>query len=767
MANGNDNNKEKLYNLLPAIYRERDIDLGEPLRALIEIIQQQSNLVEADIRQLWDDFFIETCEPWVIPYIGDLVGTIPLFDASRTRQPDTARRLFPDLTGPRLIPEVGLRNRADVARTIYYRRRKGTLPMLEELARDVTGWGAHAVEFFQLLGWTQFVRNHLRHHSLRTPDIRRVEPLDRLNGPFDEISHTADVRAINPLTGWYNIKNIGFFLWRLQSYEMENVAARRVGAAGDFRYHISPLGSPAPLFTRWRREGDEAGLATELHVPGPIRAAAFYEDLKRYHDPLAPHPGYTDYYGLFDIVPGSPAMLPCPDCSFVIFSDGIPIPPDKIRCMDLSTWKQPVGQVVGVDVKLGRLAFGTTFVPAQGVDVYYHYGFSSNLGGGSYQRRAWNMRRSFAPAPDPFRIEVDQSGVTPGSVVSINDALNLWVAGGKQNTIISILDNRTYAEAIQIEPRDDRWLVIEAADGQRPHLQLTGLLEVIGNHPTSSVTLSGLLIEGAVHVIGSLGRLRILHSTLVPGRRLSDATGFPTTAHPSITVDPGPSTSLLNKLLRVEIAFSITGPLRIPAHVNGLWVLDSIIDGVNNPAPSGPRVPAISGPGGSTVGPESWLERVTIFGSVRVKQLVMASEVIFADGVIAERKQEGCVRFSFVPQNSVTPQRYRCQPDLEIATQIEKAEMASGVKLTPAQKAAISAQVRPWLVPTFTATVYGNPAYAQLHLHCPEQIQTGAEDGSEMGAFCHLKQPQRESNLRLRLEEYLPFGLEPGIIYVT
>ena len=43
----------------------------------------------------------------------------------------------------------------------------------------------------------------------------------------------------------------------------------------------------------------------------------------------------------------------------------------------------------------------------------------------------------------------------------------------------------------------------------------------------------------------------------------------------------------------------------------------------------------------------------------------------------------------------------------------------------------------------------------------------GAEDGSEMGAFCVLKQAQRESNLRLRLDEYLPVGLEAGIIYVT
>ena len=69
--------------------------------------------------------------------------------------------------------------------------------------------------------------------------------------------------------------------------------------------------------------------------------------------------------------------------------------------------------------------------------------------------------------------------------------------------------------------------------------------------------------------------------------------------------------------------------------------------------------------------------------------------------------------------------------------------------------------------PEFTAEQYGLPAYFQLSRSAPEELVTGAEDGSEMGAYCHLKQPQRESNLRIRLEEYLPFGLEYGIIYVT
>jgi hypothetical protein len=36
-----------------------------------------------------------------------------------------------------------------------------------------------------------------------------------------------------------------------------------------------------------------------------------------------------------------------------------------------------------------------------------------------------------------------------------------------------------------------------------------------------------------------------------------------------------------------------------------------------------------------------------------------------------------------------------------------------------------------------------------------------------MGAFHDLFQPQRETNLKVRLEEYLRFGLEAGSFYET
>lgn len=754
----------ELYELLPAVYRIRDGEQEYPLRELLDIISEQVDIVKRDIDGLWDDLFVETCASWVVPYIGYLVGSNPLFDSSRIRQLNTAQQTLTDLAGPRLTPEVALRGRADVAKTIYYRRRKGVLPMLEELARDITGWASHAVAFFELLGWAQYVENHLRMQSLRTSDIRRVEPIDKVNGPFDTISHTVDVRPISQLEGWYNIRNIGFFLWRLRSYELKKVHARLASNVGNWAYHFSPLGNPAPLFSRWRREGDEAGLATEFHVPGPIRPAAFYEDLKKYLE-ISPGPGFTEFYGLFDEIAG--VSLPkAPGSSLMVFRDNNLVPPEDVRCMNLSTWRQPSGQLVGVDVRLGRMAFGTGWEPKKGVDVFYHYGFSADLGGGPYERRAWQVRQSLADL-----ILVDESGQTLNSVKSLTIALDQWKNKGKRNTIISIVDNRTYEETISIEPEDGNWLVMEAAGKTRPHLKLNGPLEITGNHPDSSVTLSGLLIEGAVHITGSLGKLRILHSTLVPGLTLK-GDGSPSTSDPSLIASGG----TLNTKLRVEIAFSIVGPVRLPDHVVEVWMVDSVLDGLGGTAFSSSATPAKKFSSSGTQpkklqpGPPVWMERVTVLGSMFVKELRMANEVIFSQLVVCQRRQGGCVRFSFVPDGSSTPRRYRCQPDLEIEVQIEAAERSlrgKKTKLTKAESDLISAEIFRWLLPAFTSTRYGDPGYVQLSRGCPQQIRTGAEDESEMGAFSHLKQPQRESNLRLRLKEYLPFGLQPGIIYVT
>jgi hypothetical protein len=717
---------DRLFDLMPALYRERDEQEGFPLRDLLRIVTAQADIVHADIQLLWDNFFIETCERWAVPYIGDLVGNNLLNDARNLKAPDTARALFPDLAGPDLRPANAIRTRADVARTIYYRRRKGTLPMLEELARDVTGWAAHAVEFFELLVWTQNL-NHLRMHSTGCADLRSPQAIDRAGGAFDFISHTVDVRYPAQDEGWYNIRNIGFFLWRLRAYPLENVVARQ--GTQPWQFNFSPLGNPAPLFSRFRREGDEAGLATEFHVPGPIRPAAFFDSPE-------------EFYGLAS------------NNSFAILRDSVAVPLAQVRCRNLASWTQPPGNIVAIDVRRGRIAFGATFVPATNVDVHYHYGFSADLGGGQYPRAKW-LVDSGVPA---VRLDVLEGAAAP-AFPTLDDAINEWIARGRPNTVITILDNRRYALNSPLELADDGFLVIQAADGRRAHIQpVGGELEVSGDHPGAQLTFSGLLVEGAIHITGNTQSLRLLHSTLVPGRSLQED-GAPATNLPAIVVEGQDGAgATINAAFRLQLAFSITGPLRLPVHADGLTLMDSIVDGLGSAAIAATNT-------SNQPGPPATLERVTILGASFFRKLPLASEVIFTEPVVADQRQEGCVRYCFVPHPSLTPRRHRCQPDLEVTAQLELAAKAG--PLTPARKAAIVAQVRARVVPSFTSIHYGDPGYAQLRLGCPIGIRTGAEDGAEMGAFCHLKQPQRETNLRIRLEEYLPFGLDPGVIYVT
>src|SRR6476620_11037195 len=157
---------ETLYRLLPATYRVRDAEQGEPLKALIAVLAEQALALEENLDQLYDDQFIETCAEWVAPYIGDLIGYRELYG------------VIPRISSPR----------AEVANTIAFRRRKGTAAMLEQLARDVTGWPARAVEFFLLLATTQYM-NHIRRQHLAAPDLRKWEPLERIGTPFDPVAH--------------------------------------------------------------------------------------------------------------------------------------------------------------------------------------------------------------------------------------------------------------------------------------------------------------------------------------------------------------------------------------------------------------------------------------------------------------------------------------------------------------------------------------------------------------------------------------------------
>src|SRR6266481_4853666 len=129
----------KLWQLVPAVYRSLDSDPTEPgpLAELVNRIGAQAALLRRSIDRLWEDQSIESCDDWLIPYIGDLLAT-------------------------RLVACLDARaQRLDVAKTIYYRRRKGTVGLLEELASDIAARDARVVEFFRRLGRT--------HHGFDPP----------------------------------------------------------------------------------------------------------------------------------------------------------------------------------------------------------------------------------------------------------------------------------------------------------------------------------------------------------------------------------------------------------------------------------------------------------------------------------------------------------------------------------------------------------------------------------------------------------------------
>jgi hypothetical protein len=1121
-----------LYKLLPAHYRIKDSEQGYKLKALLDIISDQANIIKRDIDGLWDDFFIETCRPWVIPYIADLVSN-------------------------NTLQEGAARSRADVANTIYYRKRKGTLPVLEELAEDVTGWGAHAVALFELLGWTQNL-NHLRYSSapnssssdpnslskVGTVNLRDAEALGLVGGPFDILSHSVDIRPLSQSEGWYNIRKVAFFLWRLNNYPINSVTPKR-SSFHPYGYHFSPLGNPVPLFNQPVLDMP----SSELNVPGQIQSMLFCQN-----------PG--DYYGL--------------DRSLCISICGTPVSFAAIECLDLSSWDRPkptiekvrgilsgeissfswssrspeleivigsngpyltqlspvphsleevqmalqmtirgahsdpefseakvllvdnrllvlsgagggpvvftassknqadtiadlsmdnraqqvqgifsgnlniipkltsspsleVGVTIGgegphvaklseapkditnaqsvlqkairgassarafadvkvfhegnrllilsdqkisfsetpadratfwelalsdkiaaIDVLLGRFTFTKGHEPkSDDISVYYNYGFSANMGGGSYGRRD-----TLGGPKDAWNIYVCKSGKN-GMFSSLKDALNSLPVNTDLSAAITIIDNATYVETdISIDMRCRKELVIQAENQARPNIRLSGDLKVKGR-AGAVLTLNGMLIEGGIFLDENVEKVKILHSTLVPGRYLDEG-GKPLDPDtPSIVVDNK------NNRLNLEIDHSISGPIRIPAGAAGIKIRDSIIDkgramvipalisgrlehnlnlsssqpsmnieigsegpykiefppGSNimdlekakqylemairsaskSPAFARARVMVIDdrfvllsgssagdisinvsgdndittanelklneslsrkalasvsgdlskfpkmssdfpslnltigleGPykvkleskpniladacfflqngiaalsseafnnalvgsldGGRLVvlpgkedvlasfeatqndettvnelallddrpsiasndegyhpGPASILERSTFFGSVNVKELELASDVIFMEKVLVDLRQAGCVRYSYLPDESQTPRRYHCQPDMAVDKQ-------GGDSLSKEKKDLIRERIRP----SFSSVHYGDPAYAQLSLICAEEIKTGAEDGSEMGVFCCLHQPQKNANLRIRLKEYLPFGLEYGFIYVT
>src|SRR5207302_10344610 len=152
-------------------------------------------------------------------------------------------------------------------------------------------------------------------------------------------------------------------------------------------------------------------------------------------------------------------------------------------------------------------------------------------------------------------------------------------------------------------------------------------------------------------VQGQLKRLSLRHCTLVPGLPLLKEGITDTYPQLSLVVESDNTT--------IEIDHCIVGGVRTMNSAS-VSIANSIIDAVANEniafaAPDDERAP-----GGSLR-----IVNSTVVGRVFTAALEAASNSIFTQPVYVERRQEGCVRYSYLPLASRVPRRYQCQPKTE------------------------------------------------------------------------------------------------------
>ena len=157
---------------------------------------------------------------------------------------------------------------------------------------------------------------------------------------------------------------------------------------------------------------------------------------------------------------------------------------------------------------------------------------------------------------------------------------------------------------------------------------------------------------------GSTNQLETLdmrHCTLIPGWSVTtDGTPQFGTA-PALVAEAAGTTVTAKK--------SVLGAIRAGEFVV-VSAFDSIIDATDSTNVACADLDGVSGVGTLT------LDGCTVVGKVHAVLLRLVSNSIiwagrlagdaWTTGLIADRKQEGCVRFSFLPAEAKTPRRFEC-----------------------------------------------------------------------------------------------------------
>lgn len=724
--------EDRLYRLLPAVQRIRDAGQGYPLQALLRVIAEQVNLVEDDIARLYDNWFIETADDWAVPYLADLLGyqavEAPLGDGAGGQALERVR-----------VP------RREVAHLISQRRRKGTVSLLEDLAFDVGAWPARAQEFFRLLDRAQHP-NHLHVDRLGTADLRQMSVLDHCDGPFDSLAHSVDVRRIasRHRRGRYNVPSVGVQVWRMRSYPVTRTPAYCVEEAGAHCFTFSVLGQDAPLYRKPRPEPDAFHQADEQNLPLPLRRRDLQAHLREDYSANASLAVWAEQWAGQD---GSE-----------------PVPVEAIVIADLGRWRyRPARGTVAIDPQRGRLMFPPEQVPKKGVRVSYHYGFAADLGGGEYPRPG----RQPALPYSVYRVGQGGSSALP----RLGDALRQWQEEAPAHAVIELMHSGVWVEPVHVRLRPGQSLVLRAADGARPVIRLidwqTDLPDALAVEMDvgSRFALEGILLAGrpmqvsaphdpqayaeaAASTPACGAELAIRHCTLVPGWGIGCDCGPERASEPSL--------ELLGVQARVVIEHSIVGSIQVRQDEVGtdpiaLQISDSIIDA----AGSGDAIGAMDA---AVAHVHLTLRNSTVFGQVQVHAVALAENSLFDACLNVARRQLGCMRFCHIPCHCRSPRRYRCQPD-EVVAAVRARHLPAATEQT------LLGAERQRVRPRFQSRHYGLPGYARLLPECALEIRRGADDGAEMGVYHDLYEPQREANLRARLDQHTPAGMTVGLLF--
>jgi hypothetical protein len=708
-----------IYSLLPAIFRLRDAQQGGQLEALFKVLEDQAALVRENVWQLYDDQFIETCAPWAIPYIGQLIGFEPIYTVA--------------LSGPD--------SRAEVANTIGYRRRKGTLLAMEQLTHDVSARTTIAVEEFKRLITTLSLRD-VRPHRAYNANLRRGRDWEDPAGPFNQINRSIDVRRIAPRNriaptgpdqaplemalhgpGRFNIPDVAVWMWRWRSWQVTSAPAFTLGSGG---YFFSSLGGPVPLFQKpLPTPLPFSRLTSEADAPKPI---------SRYRFKIST----ADFYPV----------------SIQLIEDGMPVDVSRIVCANLTETSGAVCHVpsgkIAIDPELGRIQYAEDVPLPTELRVSYSYGASAPIGGGPYDRSA-----DLIPAKSVALFAV----VGTANYPTLESAIAAWntLPAGSAGIIVlpnfeSYVIDLTASHAVQI-PNQSQLLIAAgevSEEGAPPEwnksrVTLRGDIEVIGQSsstsgdgqalPIGQIQFSGIWLAGEIRLVGDAVCAQITDCTLTPGRSLTrqGEAAFP--GEPSLSGSAIAASVCMSR--------SITGPIALPASCS-VRIIQSIVDS------GSPYCPAFAGADLSSPGAVLHIEDSTVVGRVWTKLMRLASNTIFhawmgrrdpwQSAVWSSQRQTGCVRFCWLPWNSLVPRRYECLPQ------------------DSASEAAMA--------PQFISLHFGQPGYCMLSGDVPLAIWKGADNSSQMGVYQSVQETEAVTNIQIRSAEYLPANMELGVFLI-